>query len=482
VRRLRALRHPSIPPDDVEPAAAPVAEKIERLTDMTAGQALEPSASFSPGEAEGTSLSMHEVQKLEALGRLAAGVAHDFNNLLSVISGYCDRLTLRLPEGADKASVREISAAADRGAALVRQLLAFSRPQPVELRRVDLNGVVHALAPMLRRVVGEDVDLEIALDRRPLPVDVDTARIDQVLVNLVVNARDAMPGGGRVTITTALVDGDDLAPTGFERRPEAMVAVTDTGVGMDAETQARVFEPFFTTKGAGQGSGLGLATARALVAEAGGALTVASAPGDGATFRFRLPLADAPAAVAEEVQAGPSPAGGHETILLVEDEPALRELEQVTLEDAGYSVIAVGNPDQAIELADRHDVDLVVADVVLPSMSGPSLVEELRLRGQPLPAVFVSGYGADAFERRGLAAPAAVLQKPFRPEALLAAVRNVLDTAPEPIGAVAPPPGGAAQPVRCLACSTRYWKVVAHDTVSRSWCPQCGYVGWARAE
>ena len=252
---------------------------------------------------------MLQAQRLELLGHLAGGVAHDFNNLLAVIAGYCDRLGSQLPATKRYESVAAIGAAAQRGSSLVRQLLAFSRPQPVELGLVDINSLVREFAPMLRRVIGEDVELEVLLERGRLPVEAHPVQIDQILMNLVVNARDAMPYGGRLTITTGTAgagDGGD-APDG----DAALIIVSDTGCGMDAATQARIFEPFYSTKEPGKGSGLGLATASGIVRQAGGSIAVSSVPGAGTTFTIRLPLAAAQAGSESDafVARAPAPRG-----------------------------------------------------------------------------------------------------------------------------------------------------------------------------
>jgi two-component system, cell cycle sensor histidine kinase and response regulator CckA len=360
-----------------------------------------------------------QAQRLELLGKLAAGVAHDFNNLLAVISGYAARLTTPLPRGAQEESGIAITAAADRGASLVRQLLAFSRPQPASSRIVDLNDLVREFAPMLQRVIGEDVELELRLDSHRLPVDVHPVQIDQVLMNIAVNARDAMPQGGSLAIGTWKLDGS------------AIVTVSDTGLGMDATTQERIFEPFFSTKEPTRGSGLGLATAHSIVQQTGGSITVSSRPGEGTTFTVNLPLAAADATSSDDVVIeSVAPDGGPETVLVVEDEPSLRELERLMLEDAGYEVLTAATAAEALLVAADNVIDLLVVDVVLPGMSGPQLVEELRARGCDLPTVFISGYGADEVSSRGISgARTAVLEKPFHPELLLRRVRDVLDAA-----------------------------------------------------
>ena len=359
-----------------------------------------------------------------------------------------------LPERMHVESAAAISAAADRGAALVRQLLAFSCPQPSDRRLIDLNTLVREFAPLLRRVLGDDVELELELEQHPLTVEVDPARIDQVLMNLVVNARDAMPGGGRVTIATAVEDFDDAAGDGLVRRSTAVVTVSDTGAGIDAANRERIFEPFFTTKERGQGSGLGLATVYGIVTQANGTLAVSSAPGRGTTFRIHLPLAasglEAPAKPIAEPAAPPK--GGPETVLLVEDLAALRELEQIMLEDAGYRVHPAADAAEALELARRYAFDLLVADVVMPGLSGPQLADELRARGCDLPTIFVSGYGSDRFSSHGVgAANVAVVQKPFYAGDLLATVRAVLDSPSAGPSAQPADPHSAKRPLRAAS-------------------------------
>jgi two-component system cell cycle sensor histidine kinase/response regulator CckA len=363
---------------------------------------------------------LRQAQRLELLGRLAAGVAHDFNNLLAVITGYAARLSTPLPPDARAESTGAIAAAADRGASLVRQLLAFSRPQPTESRVVDLNDLVREFEPMLRRVIGEDLEFELRLDPQRLPVDVHPIQIDQVLMNVAVNARDAMPGGGRLTIGTWKLDG------------VAVVTVADTGVGIDESTQEHIFEPFFSTKEPTHGSGLGLATAETIVRQAGGSMTVSSAPGEGTTFRIDLPLAAAPDTLGhlDAIVDPTTPDGGPETVLVVEDEPALRELEKLMLEEAGYAVLTAANAAEALLVAAANAIDLLIVDVVMPGMSGPQLVEELAARGSHVPTVYISGYGADEVSSRGFESETtALIEKPFHAESLLRRVREVLDAA-----------------------------------------------------
>ena len=417
--------------------------------------------------------------RLELLGRRVAGVAHDFNNLLAVIAGYADRLTSQAAPGAREEGRRAITAAADRGAALVRQLLAFSRPQASHRRVVDLNDVVRDFAPMLGRLIGEDVEFELVLDHRCLPVEVDPVQIDQVLMNIIVNARDAMPDGGRLTITTRTVDPDSALVTEPCRRGAALVTVTDTGAGMDPTTQGRIFEPFFSTKAPDRGSGLGLATAQGIVGEAGGSIAVSSVPGMGTTFSIHLPLTTADMGSPAESRAEPTPSGGREAVLVVEDDPPLRELERLILEEAGYEVFTAENASEALSVAAERPIDALVVDVVMPGMSGPRLVDELATRGFDVPTVFVSGYGSDEISSRGVSTPnSAVIEKPFQADVLLRRVREVLD---RPLLPPASREGRTARLVRCLACNQIYRPRARQELMASGGCPRCGYAGWIDA-
>jgi two-component system cell cycle sensor histidine kinase/response regulator CckA len=373
-------------------------------------------------------------QKMESVGRLAGGVAHDFNNLLGVITGYGDLLLREIGEGhPSHKRVVEIRKAADRAAALTRQLLAFSRKQVLHLRVLDLNGVVSGIETMLRRLIGEHIELITVLYPRLGRVKADPGQIEQVIANLTVNARDAMPNGGKLILETGNVELDDMyaaARPDARPGPHVMLAVSDTGHGMDAETLSHMFEPFFTTKGLGQGTGLGLATVYGIVRQVGGQVMVYSEPGRGTSFKIYLPRLEA---AADEAPAsaplGPAPRGT-ETVLLVEDESALRILIHEVLTGAGYRVLQGGAPDDALAVAAAHQgvIHLVLTDVILPSMSGRQMADALRAVRPETRTLFMSGYTDDAINHHGILEPGMhFLEKPFTSDALLRKVREVLD-------------------------------------------------------
>jgi CheY-like chemotaxis protein len=379
---------------------------------------------------------------MEAVGRLAGGVAHDFNNLLTVITGYGEMLQARLrPDDPLRNMVVEMVKAGGRAASLTRQLLAFSRQQVVAPRVVDLNAVVANMERMLMRVIGEDVELATALDPELGRVHADPGQIEQVILNLVVNARDAMPTGGKLTIETRNVDlDDDYARRHTEVRPGrfALLAVSDTGAGMDAATQARVFEPFFTTKGAGKGTGLGLASVYGIVKQAGGHNALYSEVGSGATFKVYLPAVDSTVAVGGPHASSLGNSTGMETILLVEDEAAVRSLAGMALRMNGYTVLEASGAAEALRLIERHPkpVDLLVTDVVMPGMGGRELAERLTSDRPQMKVIYMSGYTDDAVVRHGvLHEDVHFLQEPFTGNALARKVREVLDmTAPVSAG------------------------------------------------
>jgi PAS domain S-box-containing protein len=375
-------------------------------------------------------------QKMESVGRLAGGVAHDFNNLLGVITGYGDLLLQEI--GNDHPSRRrvvEIRKAADRAAALTRQLLAFSRRQVLQLRVLDLNAVVGGIETMLRRIIGEHIELITILDEKLGRVRADAGQIEQVIANLAVNARDAMPRGGKLIIETGNAELDEVyAATRPDARPGpyVMLAVSDTGHGMDAATLGHMFEPFFTTKGLGQGTGLGLATVYGIVRQLGGQVMAYSEVGRGTSFKVYLPRQEASADEKRPEVAPLPPPQGTETVLLVEDEPALRVLVEEILTRGGYRVLQGARPEEALAVAAAHSgpIDLVVTDVIMPRMSGRQMADTLRLERPAIRVLFMSGYTDDAISHHGILDPGThFLEKPFTAEALLRKVREVLEEA-----------------------------------------------------
>jgi PAS domain S-box-containing protein len=393
-------------------------------------------------------------QKMEAVGQLAGGVAHDFNNMLTVITGY-SAILLEVLDRADpnRSDVEEIKRAADRAAGLTRQLLVFSRKQLMQPRVLDLNTeVIAGVEKMLRRLIGEDIDLMTTLEERLGLVSADPGQIEQVIVNLAVNARDAMPDGGRVVIETANVDlGAEHAGRHIGVKPGRyiMVAVSDTGCGMSRETMARMFEPFFTTKEKGKGTGLGLATVYGIVKQSGGDLWVYSEPGQGTTVKVYLPRVEYETEVVVPTSVPNDQASGTETILLVEDDENLCVLSRRILEARGYTVLEARNGREALVLCERHEgrIDLVATDVVMPEMNGRMLVERLAAQRPAVRVLFMSGYTDDDMLRRGIVDPRmAFLQKPFTPEVLATKVREVLNS-PAPIDAPSLPSPAARRPV-----------------------------------
>ena len=376
---------------------------------------------------------LQQAQKMEAIGRLAGGVAHDFNNLVTVITGYSDLLLRSLEETSPlRRIIEEMKRAGERAALLTRQLLAFSRNQPIEPRPLDVNGVIADTEKMFRRLIGEDIELITNLRPDIGPVRADPGQLQQVLINLVVNARDAMPQGGTLTIETDRVelDAEYAARRGnVLPGPYVVLSVSDTGCGMDAETLSHIFEPFFTTKGE-KGTGLGLATVYGIVAQCGGHIDVMSEVGQGTTFKIYLPRIVA--SHQEEVTSAPCGGayGGTETILVAEDEPLVRELIREVLQRQGYAVLEASNGVEALEVARRHagPIHLLLTDVVMPQMNGTELAAELRSVRPETKVLFMSGYSSRAGRSLALLeSPAMFLTKPFTPEALAAQVRLILD-------------------------------------------------------
>jgi len=416
------------------------------------GTLINMSVSISPietrhGETVGASKIAHDItkvkkleeqfrqaQKMEAMGRLAVGVAHDFNNLIIVISGYSELLLDTLPPGVPaRELLKEIKNAGERAASLTHQLLVFSRKQMLELRVVDLNAVVANSENMLKRLVGEDVDMVTVLDPALGRVKTDPGLIEQILMNLVINARDAMPQGGKLTIETANTVLDQTygrSDAGVKPGRYVMLAVSDTGSGMDDQTKTRIFEPFFTTKEEGKGTGLGLAMIHGFIKQSGGHVFVDSEPGRGSTFKIYVPE------VEDALSSVPLPPAiektlhGDETILLVEDEVPVRSLARHVLQTYGYTVLEAARGDEAVQLAETHQgtIHLLVSDVVMPGISGRQLAERIVALKPGIKVLFLSGYGDGAVVRHGiLASEIAFLQKPFTPIALVRKVRNSLD-------------------------------------------------------
>jgi two-component system, cell cycle sensor histidine kinase and response regulator CckA len=373
---------------------------------------------------------LSEAEKMEAIGRLAGGVAHDFNNLLTVISGYA--AILRENPAATE-PLDEIEHAAEQASALTRQLLAFSRRQVLQPRSVDVNAIVGGMEPMLERIIGDDVHVKVQLADSVAPVDADRAQIERVVLNLAANARDAMPRGGRLTIETAAAELDesyvgshgDVTPG-----PHVLLAISDTGTGMSDEVRRRLFEPFFTTKGNGGGTGLGLATVFGVVKQSGGSIFVYSEEGRGTTFKIYLPVSQDPLPVPAPDDEEPVSRHGTETIVVVEDDPSVRELVRLMLDGCGYEILSAPDADSAARLCSEHPggVDLLLTDVVMPDVGGRVLAERLTALFPRLRVLFMSGYSDEAVFRHGIIRPdTAFIEKPFSQAGLARKVREVLD-------------------------------------------------------
>ena len=372
-----------------------------------------------------------QAQKMEAVGRLAGGVAHDFNNLLTVIGGYTQMLLETMQTDHPlRSPIEEIDRASASAAALTQQLLAFSRRQIVTPQLFDLNQLLAGLDKMLHRLIGEDVELATLLAPQLPNVRVDSGQMEQVVMNLVVNARDAMPRGGTITIRTEVAEFNERSPQGVGPGRYVVLSVADTGRGMTEETKLHIFEPFFTTKGRGKGTGLGLSTVYGIVKQSGGEVTVTSAPGEGSTFRIFLPALDRAAAATVDGTPPPERKRGTETVLLAEDDAALRNLVRGILESRGYSVLLAVGATETVAWCERHPgpIHLFLTDVVMPGMSGQDLAAlAVRLRPR-LKVLYMSGYTDHASLEHGvLDRGTAFLRKPFTPEVLLSKIREVLD-------------------------------------------------------
>ncbi|MBI2431308.1 MAG: response regulator, partial [Candidatus Hydrogenedentes bacterium] len=376
---------------------------------------------------------LERAQRMETVGRLTGGIAHDFNNLLTPIIGYAQlALETADPESLLRRNLEHINDAALRAANLTRQLLAFSRSQVLEMRNVDLNEVLHGLGGMLRRLIGEDIEIDMHLGGDIGTIRADPTQLTQLVLNLAVNARDAMPHGGTLVIETASADIDETyAALDPRMTPGAytVLVVSDTGVGIEAEHVDHIFDPFFTTKPVGKGTGLGLATVHGIVKQHGGDILVYSLPGEGTTFRIYFPRSDKqPESLTGPEREAPGP-HGTETILLVEDSPQVRGLVLTVLEKYGYTVIEAATPEHAIEIAGQNgEIDLLLTDIIMPQMDGLELRGRLRRAGSTMKALFMSGYTADLLDRHGVSSTdLKYLPKPFSVRELTSKVREALD-------------------------------------------------------
>jgi two-component system cell cycle sensor histidine kinase/response regulator CckA len=372
-----------------------------------------------------------EAEKMEAVGRLAGGVAHDFNNLLTVISGYAEILR---EDPSRSEPLDEIAHAAEQASSLTGQLLAFSRRQVLNLKAIDINEIVRGMEPMLERIIGDDVRVAVRLADSVAPVDADRAQIERVVLNLAANARDAMPGGGRLTIETADVELDErYAATHGEVSPgpHVLLAISDSGVGMSEDVRKHLFEPFFTTKAVG-GTGLGLAPVFGVVKQSGGSIYVYSEENRGTTFKIYLPASRRPVTEPAREEA-PVTRRGAETIVVVEDDPRVRDLVRLMLETCGYEILSAPDAETAARLCGEHPggVDLLLTDVVMPDVGGRVLAERLTALFPSLRVLFMSGYSDEAVFRHGIIRPdTAFIEKPFSQAALASKVREVLDAEP----------------------------------------------------
>jgi PAS domain S-box-containing protein len=379
---------------------------------------------------------LRQALKMEAVGKLAGGVAHDFNNLLTAITGHSEMCLRRLtPDNSFYNHIHQIKKAGDRAAALTRQLLAFSRKQILQPELLDLNHIVIELSKMLQRLIGEDVDLRMELAADLGKVKADPNQLEQVLMNLVVNARDAMPKGGKLTVETSNEHLDEKFADSHMSVPAGryvMLAVTDSGCGMDAQTQARIFEPFFTTKEVGKGTGLGLATVYGIVKQSEGSIWVYSELGRGTTFKIYLPVAEGSMGEAPATINDLELSRGAETVLLVEDEEVVREMATEILRESGYLVLEAKDPNEALTLAAqyRKEIHVMLTDVVMPQMSGRELAEQLMPIRPDMKVLYMSGYTDDAIVHHGvLEEGMAFIAKPFSINALTRKIRETLDAA-----------------------------------------------------
>jgi len=370
---------------------------------------------------------LRQAQKMESIGRLAGGVAHDFNNLLNVIIGYASLIEDRADSGTLKQEAREILGAAERSAALTRQMLAFSRKQILRPETKDLNKIIGGISSMLQRMIGEDIEVLLQPSHDLSPVVVDAVQFEQVIMNLAVNARDAMPHGGQLVIATSNVDLDEKEASRFELIPGryALMTVADNGHGMSAETQARIFEPFYTTKEIGKGTGLGLSTVYGIVSQSGGHIALESKVGEGTKFSIYLPASNKPAVTltAPTVQRPAETCAA--TILLAEDEDSLRTLTKLLLEADGYTVLQAASGAEALETAAAYDgpIELLITDIIMPGMQGRELALHLQSQRPQIKVIYSTGY---ADSELALDVHSRVIEKPFSPDTLSRTIRTVL--------------------------------------------------------
>jgi two-component system, cell cycle sensor histidine kinase and response regulator CckA len=422
------------------------ADEVEIVKDFAAVSATEVELRTEIAHRDEAEAALRHAQKMEAVGRLAGGVAHDFNNLLTVIQGNVQLLMLDLPrEDPLRQDVEQIREAADSAAALSRQLLALSRKQRVQPRVIDLNEVLRATEATLRPLLREGVELVMHLDPGLGRIRFDQGRLEQVLVNLAINAADAMPRGGRLILETRNIELDDDVPVVHARTVQAgryvLLAVSDTGRGVPSELQERIFEPFFSTREDGKGAGLGLATVYGMIRQSGGHISVQSETDRGTTFRIYLPRFEQPAQAPREGSSSPVVGRHAETVLLVEDQAGVRTLARRVLERGGLTVLEAAGPSEALRTVEEYEgqIDLLLTDVVMPGMDGPALAECIAVRRPGIRVLFMSGYPDDAVAPHGVLEPdVAYLEKPFDPETLLRSVEAVLEADP-PAPALLPP-------------------------------------------
>jgi signal transduction histidine kinase len=418
-------RHVRMPDDELLKMIEDIVLKLGQFGDRARAE----------GALQQAEAQLRQSQKMEAVGRLAGGVAHDFNNLLTVIRGYSELLLARLEaEDPMRKDLEEVKKAADRASGLTRQLLAFSRRQFIAPKVIDLNAVIANMDGMLRRLLGEDiVELCTELNSQVGSIRADSGQVEQVIMNLAVNARDAMPKGGRLTIETRNVTISNPTrqqPTVVKPGSYVLLAVRDTGHGMDEETQSHLFEPFFTTKEKGKGTGLGLSTVYGIVKQNGGSIVVESKPGQGATFKIYFPLVEQGVPGTAGVSDVAEPEHGRETILLVEDEPAVRGLVHETLRLHGYTVLEARHGIEALMTGAKYQgpIHLLLTDVVMPQMSGPEVAEKIQVVRPGIKVLYMSGYpDHPIFEQGGISRDTSFLSKPFAPNVLAKKVRDVLD-------------------------------------------------------